>query len=48
MKKEIKDKTYDFEIMVAVCDECGEEMDIPGLLDLNMKAIDEQYNVQRD
>ena len=43
VKKEIKDKTYDFEVMVAVCDECGEEMDIPGLLDLNMEAIDEQY-----
>lgn len=43
VKKEIKDKTYDFKIIVAICEECGEEMDIPGLLDLNMKAIDEQY-----
>ena len=43
VKKEIKGKTYDFKIMVAICEECGEEMDIPGLLDLNMKAIDEQY-----
>ncbi|WP_051532809.1 hypothetical protein [Lachnobacterium bovis] len=43
VKKEIKDKTFDFEITVAICDECGEEMDIPGLLDFNMKAIDEQY-----
>lgn len=43
VKKEIRDKIYEFEITVAECDECGEEMDIPGLLDLNMKAIDEQY-----
>lgn len=43
VKKEIKNKTYDFEITVAVCDSCGEEINVPGLLDLNMKAIDEQY-----
>ena len=43
VKKEIKGKIFDFKIQVAVCDECGEEMDIPGLLDFNMKAIDEQY-----
>lgn len=43
VKKVIKDKTYEFEITVAICDECGEEMDIPGLLDDNIKAIDEQY-----
>lgn len=39
VKKEIRDKIYEFEITVAECDVCGEEMDIPGLLDLNMKAI---------
>lgn len=43
VQKVIRDKTYDFEIMVAVCDECREEMDIPGLLDANIKSIDEQY-----
>lgn len=43
VQKVIKEKTYDFEIIVAVCDECGEEMDIPGLMDINMKSIDEQY-----
>ena len=41
--KVIKDKTYEFEIAVAVCEECGKEMDIPGLLDTNIKSIDEQY-----
>lgn len=43
VKKVIKDKSYEFEISIAVCDECGKEMDIPGLLDLNIKSIDEQY-----
>lgn len=41
--KIIKDKSYEFVIAVAVCDECGKEMDIPGLLDSNMQSIDEQY-----
>lgn len=45
IKKEIRDKMYEFEITVAECDECGEEMDIPGLLDFNMKAIDGQYRL---
>lgn len=43
VQKVIKDKTYEFEIAVAECDVCGKEMDIPGLLDLNVKSIDEQY-----
>lgn len=43
VKKEINGKIFDFKIQVAVCDECGEEMDIHGLLDFNMKAIEEQY-----
>lgn len=43
VQKVIKEKTYDFETVVAVCDECGQEMDIPGLMDINMKSIDEQY-----
>lgn len=43
IQKVIKEKKYNFEIVVAVCDECGEEMDIPGLADINMTKIDEQY-----
>ena len=43
VQKIIRDKTCEFEITVAICDECGEEMDIPGLLDANIRAIDEQY-----
>ena len=33
MVKTIKDKSYKFEITVAVCMECGREMSIPGLID---------------
>jgi uncharacterized phage-associated protein len=43
IQKVIKDKTYEFIISVAICDKCGNEMDIPGLMDSNIKAIDEQY-----
>lgn len=43
IRKVIKDKSYEFEISVAVCDECGKEMDIPGLIDSNVKSIDKQY-----
>ena len=32
--KNIKDKEYTFAITVAVCAECGEEMGIPGLIDV--------------
>ena len=39
----IREKEYDFQFTVAVCRECGEEMDIPGLLDWNIKERDDQY-----
>ena len=41
--KSIRDKDYTFEITVAVCAECGEEMSIPGLIDKNVREIDEQF-----
>ena len=41
--KNIKDKDYNFSITVAVCTECGEEMSVPGLIDKNIREIDEQY-----
>lgn len=41
--KTIKDKEYTFGITVAICAECGEEMSIPGLIDKNVREIDEQY-----
>lgn len=43
VQKVIKGKSYEFEIAVAFCNECGKEMDIPSLLDSNVKSIDEQY-----
>ncbi len=43
MVKTIRDKKYVFEITVAVCTECGEEMSIPGLIDKNVQEIDKQY-----
>ena len=41
--KNIRDKQYKFAITVAVCAECGEEMSIPGLIDMNVQEIDKQY-----
>ena len=35
--KTIKEKDYTFHITVAVCNECGEEMSIPGLIDENIR-----------
>lgn len=41
--KTIKDAEYTFSITAAVCNECGEEMSIPGLIDRNIQEVDEQY-----
>lgn len=41
----IRDHAYEFEITAAVCRECGNEMDIPGLADRNTEEIDEQYRI---
>lgn len=43
IRQVIKDKEYTFLITVAVCNECNEEISVPGLLDLNSKKIDSQY-----
>ena len=40
----IREKKYTFEITAAFCNECGGEMGIPGLMDYNIKEIDEQYH----
>lgn len=39
----IRGKKYTFEITAAFCNECGGEMGIPGLMDYNVKEMDEQY-----
>lgn len=41
--KTIKDKDYAFSITTAVCRECGAEMSLPGLIDKNIREMDEQY-----
>ena len=43
INRTIREKKYTFEITAAFCNECGGEMGIPGLLDYNIKEIDEQY-----
>lgn len=39
----IKGKEYSFNIAAAVCEECGKDVYLPGLMDNNAKSIDEQY-----
>lgn len=41
--RSIRNKDYTFEITTAICADCGEEMSIPGLIDKNVREIDEQY-----
>lgn len=47
-KCNIRDKEYDMEVTVAFCEKCGEEIDIPGIMDLRSKEIDEQYREYED
>ncbi len=44
--KRIRGKEHDFSIICVICRTCGSEMDIPGLMDLNVRRIDEQYRLQ--
>lgn len=39
----IKGREYTFNVLKAVCEECGEEVNLPGLMDSNARLIDEQY-----
>ncbi|MCD7808604.1 MAG: DUF4065 domain-containing protein [Erysipelotrichaceae bacterium] len=41
--KTIKNKEYRFNVTIAQCSECHEEMNIQGLIDKNIQEIDEQY-----
>ena len=43
----VKDIEYMFEITVAICDECGEEMGIPGLINQNIQEVNEQYRAYK-
>lgn len=39
----IKEKEYKMKVTVAKCKNCGEEINIPGILDLRSKEVDEQF-----
>lgn len=41
--KNIRGEDLNFEITCAVCNQCGEFISIPGIIDLNVHEIDEQY-----
>lgn len=43
IRRTIRNTEYTFSITVAVCNNCGEEMSIPGLIDKNIQEVDEQY-----
>lgn len=43
IEKTIRNKSYKFFITSAYCFTCGEEVSVPGLIDLNIKEIDDQY-----
>ncbi len=43
IKKNIRGKEYEFEILEAVCEKCGEAVDVPGLMESNARAVDRQY-----
>ena len=45
-RKCIKDKEYEFVIAEAVCEKCGEAVNIPGLMDRNAQEVDRQYRLQ--
>lgn len=42
-KYNIKEKEYSMEVTAAFCKECGEEMNIHGIMDLRVREVDEQY-----
>ena len=43
VEKQIRGKEYQFTITTAICNKCGKEMSIPGLLDRNIQEMDEHY-----
>ena len=45
-RKCIKDKEYEFIILEAICEKCGETVNIPGLMDSNAQEVDRQYRLQ--
>ncbi len=43
IKNMINNTEYTFSITSAVCQNCGEEMNLPGMIDQNIREVDEQY-----
>ena len=39
----VRGREHEFRITVALCPECGEELNPPGLLDQNSEELDRQY-----
>lgn len=39
----IREKNYEFEVTAVFCKKCGEEVNIPGIMDIRANEIDEQY-----
>lgn len=48
VKKMIRGEELTFEITCAICDGCGEFMSVPGIIDLNVREVDEQYRKLKD
>lgn len=40
----VNDVEHTFSITVAICNECGEEMNPHGLIDKNIREVEGQYN----
>lgn len=43
VEREVRSKKYAFRMTTAYCKKCGAEMSVPGLIDLNIREMDEQY-----
>ena len=47
-KEMIRDKEYELYLTTAICKECGCEMNIPGLIDKNIRERDAQYRIAEE
>lgn len=47
-KEMIRDKEYELYLTTAICKECGCEMNLPGLIDKNIRERDAQYRIAEE
>ncbi len=47
-QKAIKGKTYEYTTVRAYCEECGEEISVPGLIDKDQELFDAHYRLVED